>query len=129
MSGIAESKPSTDAYQVIVSPENPVTEVDRDFVRDAFLKKTSEWNGETIRPIDLSAKHAARDRFTREVIRKTPAQLKSYWNQQIFSGKGTPPPVADSAAAVVAFVVANKGAIGYVPVDADTAGAKIVKVN
>src|SRR4051812_45894170 len=106
-----------DGYQVIVNPENPVDSVDRDFLRDAFLKKTLAWSdGESVRPIDLPSRYAARDRFTQEVVRKSPAQLKSYWNQQIFSGKGVPPPEAGSVADVLVYVLGHKGAVGYVPV-------------
>lgn len=119
-----------DAYKVIVHPDNPATTVDRDFLREAFLKKTVEWgNGTTIRPIDLSGRYAAHDRFAQEILKKTPSQLKSYWNQQIFSGKGTPPPEADSPADVIKYVVENPGAIGYLPASVDPGRAKVVKVN
>jgi ABC-type phosphate transport system substrate-binding protein len=116
-------------YKVIVHPENPVSELDRQFLSDAYLRKASDWSrGETIRPIDLAARFAVRDLFVRDVLRKSNAQLKNYWNQQIFSGKGVPPPEADSPAAVVSYVLANPGAVGYLPVDADAGGAKVVKV-
>ena len=75
------------------------------------------------------SKLAVRDRFTQDVIRKTPAQLKNYWNQQIFSGKGVPPPEADSTAAAVAYVLANPGGIAYLPGDADPGKTKVIKVN
>lgn len=116
-------------YKVIVHPDNPVTELDRQFLRDAYLRKASGWrNGQTIRPIDLTTAFAVRGRFSQEVLRKTPAQLKSYWNQQIFSGKGVPPPETDSTAAVVSYVVANPGAVGYLPIEASSGGAKVVEV-
>ena len=118
-----------DELKVIVNPANPVSEVSRGFLREAFLKKSTQWSrGETIRPIDLARKYPIRDRFTRDVVRKTPAQLKSYWSQQIFSGKVVPPPEADTTTSVIAYVLANKGAVGYVPADADIRGAKVVKV-
>jgi ABC-type phosphate transport system substrate-binding protein len=119
-----------DAFKVIVHPDTPVTALDRDFLRDAYLKKTTEWHdGKAVRPIDLSSKFPARDRFAQDVIRKTPSQLKSYWNQQIFSGKGVPPPEADTVADLINYVLANPGAIGYLPADVDSGRAKVVKVN
>ena len=117
------------AFVVIVNPQSSVDSVDRDFLRDAYLKKTTEWgSGETIRPIDLTAKYAARDRFTEQVVRKTPAQLKTYWNQQIFSGKGVPPPEAEAPADVIEYVLANKGAVGYIPADVDAGKAKVIRI-
>jgi len=118
-----------DSYKIIVNPDNPVIAVDRQFLRDAFLRKTSDWDGgETIRPIDLAIRFPVRDRFAQDVLKKTPSQLKAYWNQQIFSGKGVPPPEADSTSAVVAYVLANRGAVAYLPGDADAGAAKVVKV-
>jgi ABC-type phosphate transport system substrate-binding protein len=127
--GSTRSIAADDRYELIVNAENSVTEVDKDFVRDAFLKKSTSWgSGEALRPIDAPSKLAARDRFTQDVIRKTPAQLKNYWNQQIFSGKGVPPPEADSVAQILGYVLANPGAIGYVPVGTDVRGAKVIRI-
>ena len=116
-------------FKIIVHPSNRAETVTRDFVRAAYLKKATNWpGGDTVRPVDLSAKFTVRDRFTQDVLRKTPAQLRTYWNQQIFSGKGVPPPELDSIERVVAFVVANPGAIGYLPVGADPGKAKVVGI-
>jgi ABC-type phosphate transport system substrate-binding protein len=115
--------------KVIVHPDNPIVSVSRGFLRDAFLKKSTEWDGgEAIFPVDLSWRFAERRVFTEQVLQKTPAQVKAYWNQQIFSGKGVPPPEADSPRAVIAYVLANPGAVGYIPATTDPAGAKVVGV-
>jgi len=37
-----------------------------------------------------------------------------YWQQQVFSGRGHPPPVLPSDAAVIEYVARTPGAIGYV---------------
>jgi ABC-type phosphate transport system substrate-binding protein len=117
------------AFVVIVNPDNPADSVDRDFLRDAYLKKTTEWGGgETIHPIDLTTKFPARDRFTEQVVRKTASQLKTYWNQQIFSGKGVPPPEAETPGDVIEYVLANKGAVGYIPADIDAGKAKVIRI-
>jgi len=128
--GLSSASTASDTrYKVIVHPKNPVASIDRDYLRNIFLKKESDWNrGETIRPVDLSAKFVVRDEFTHDVLRKTPAQLRSYWNQQIFSGKGVPPPEASSPREVVAYVLANPGAVGYIPADVDSGEAKVVEV-
>ena len=124
------SNASNESYKVIVNPSNPVKVLDRDFLRDVYLKKAVDWNqGQSIRPIDLSTRFAAHDRFRDDVIRKTSSQLKSYWNQQIFSGKGVPPPEADSTADVIAYVLANPGAVGYLPPNVDPGGAKVIGVD
>jgi ABC-type phosphate transport system substrate-binding protein len=116
-------------YKVIVHPDNPVTAIERSFLRDAFLRKASDWTaGVEIRPIDLAPRFRVRERFTEDVLKKSPWQLKNYWNQQIFSGKGVPPPEVGSTAAMVSYVLANPGAIGYLPIDADAGAAKVIRV-
>ena len=120
---------SDDTFQVIVHRDNPITTVDRDFLRDAFLKKTIRWNhGTVIRPIDLG-KGQVRDRFTRDVLKKTPSQVRSYWTQRIFSGTAVPTPQAESADAALAYVLANPGAVAYVPTSLATGTAKVVKIH
>lgn len=123
-----ETRPGP-AYQVIVNPRNPTEAVDREFLRNAFLKKVATWrNNETIRPVDLTRRAPLRDRFAREVLKKTPTQLKSYWNRLIFSGKAVPPPELASEEAVIAYVLANRGAIGYLSAGSNPRGAKVVRL-
>ena len=129
MPGIASTSRANDgAFKVIVHPDNTSDVVGREFLRAAYLKKATEWHGHTIRPIDLSPKFKARELFTQQVIRKSPAQLRTYWNQQVFSGKGVPPPEAGSAQDVVNYVLANPGAVGYVPANTDPGRAKVIRI-
>lgn len=116
-------------YKVIVHPSNPITWVDQGFLRNAYLKKEIEWaDGRTILPVDLGARFSVRDHFTHDVIKKTSAQLRNYWNQRIFSGQGAPPPEADLSAGVITYVLAHPGAVGYLPAEVDAGGAKVIEV-
>jgi hypothetical protein len=56
------------------------------------------------------------------------AAVRSYWQQQIFSGRGIPPPELDGDQAVVKFVLQNEGAIGYVSGNAELGAAKVLAV-
>lgn len=124
------SVPSQEDFWIIVHPQNPVSVVERDFLRDAFLKKATNWpHGTAIRPLDFGGKAATREHFIEAILRKTPSQLRSYWTQRIFSGTDVPPPEADSAAAVIQFVLKNPGAVSYLPAGVDPAGAKVIKVS
>jgi ABC-type phosphate transport system substrate-binding protein len=117
------------AYRVIVHPSNAATSMTRDQVADAFLKKVTRWqSGEAIRPVDLHGSARARQEFARDVLRRSLAAVRSYWQQLIFSGRNIPPPELDSDAAVLAFVLRYPGAIGYVSADADIADAKVIAV-
>jgi ABC-type phosphate transport system substrate-binding protein len=120
--------PAAAPYRVIVHPRNPAVSAERIFVADAFLKKATRWrHGEAIRPVDL-ADSAPRRKFTEDVLTRSVSAVRSYWQQQIFSGRGIPPPELDSDQDVVKFVLQNPGAIGYVSGHADLEGAKVLQV-
>ena len=126
---VADPERPGPAFIIIVHPSNAVAALDRDFVRDAFLKKVATWrNNETIRPVDLHRRLPLRARFTRDLLQTTPTQLRSYWNRLIFSGKGVPPPELASEEAVVAYVLANRGAVGYVSPATNPRGARVVRL-
>jgi hypothetical protein len=122
----AESPPD---FRVIVHPDNPSTGLSRDFLTDAFLKRVTRWgDGETLRPVDQRADSIVRRRFSDNVLQRSVAAVKSYWQQRIFSGRDLPPPELDSDEAVVSYVLKHRGAVGYVSGNAKLDGAKPVAV-
>jgi ABC-type phosphate transport system substrate-binding protein len=117
------------AYQIIVNPANQIDSVDRSFLSNVYLKKVATWRNDwTVRPVQLSKRYPLRDQFTREILKKSPSQLRSYWNRQIFSGKAVPPPDLESQDEVITYVLANKGAIGYVAAGVNLRGARVVRL-
>jgi ABC-type phosphate transport system substrate-binding protein len=120
----AESPPP---FVLIIHPMNPYQTVERTFVSDAFLKKTTRWpNGEVIKPVDLPAESPTRERFSQEVLKRSVSAVKNYWQQIIFSGRDVPPPELANDDAVVQYVSGHRGAIGYVSASARLPEAKVV---
>ena len=116
-------------YVIVVHPSNPATSLPRKFLAEAFLKKTTRWDhGEVIRPADQVADSPVRRKFSEEVIKRSVAAVRSYWQQLIFAGRDVPPPELPSDEDVIKFVLKYPGAVGYVSGTADVAGAKIVGV-
>jgi ABC-type phosphate transport system substrate-binding protein len=125
---LAQAPVASAPYRVIVHPHNPVVSADRRFIADAFLKKIVRWrHGESIRPVDLE-NSPVRRRFSDEVLGRSASAIRSYWQQQIFSGRNVPPPELENDQAVVRFVLRNPGAIGYVSGQAELAGARVLQV-
>ena len=117
------------SYRVIVNAENGMTTLDRKFLTDAFLKKTTRWpNGAFIRPVDLGADSAVRRRFSEDVLNRSVAAVKSYWQQLIFSGRAIPPPELEAEADIIQYVARYRGAIGYVSANGELAGVRVVSV-
>jgi hypothetical protein len=116
-------------YRIIVNPANPAVSLDRRFLAEAFLKKTTRWpDGELIRPVDLPPNAAARQRFSEDALNRSVAAVKSYWQQQIFAGRSVPPAELNGEEEAMKYVSRYPGAVGYVGESGDLAGVKVVGV-
>jgi ABC-type phosphate transport system substrate-binding protein len=101
-------------YEVIVHRDNPARALSRGEVAKLLLGKIGTWpSGLAVQPVDLPEDDELRERFSREVLGRSVGAVRAWWQQQLFSGRGVPPPEL-SEAEVVAYVAANRGAIGYV---------------
>ena len=62
------------------------------------------------------------------MLDKSLERVESYWQAQVFSGKGTPPKGLNSDAEVIEFVRKWPGAVGYVSPNASTDGVKVINI-
>ena len=117
-------------YAIVVSASNPITSLSREQASKLFLKKTPTWaDGREVVPVDLPEGSAVREAFTKSVLHKSVSAVKSYWQQQIFSGRGVPPTERSTDSEVLAYVRSNPNAIGYVSSAAALGGSvKVVTV-
>jgi ABC-type phosphate transport system substrate-binding protein len=127
--GPAAGAEPTPAFRILIHPDNPATNLSRDFVTDLFLKRATRWSdGEAAHPVDQGSDTAVRARFSEAVLRRSVAAVKRYWQQRIFSGRDLPPPEFESDEAVVSYVLKHRGAIGYVSPGCKLERAKAVSV-
>lgn len=116
-------------FVLIVNRNNPVEALAASEVGKIFLKKAELWpDGTPTAPVDLAESSPVRASFTREILRKTVPAIKSYWQQEAFSGRDVPPPEEASDADVIDVVKSIPGAIGYVSPNAQLRGVKTVFV-
>ena len=124
------AEPPRSAYVVIVHPANRVSRIDRKFLAEAFLRRATRWPDDTpIHPVDLGPDARARIRFSEDVLSRSVASVRSYWQQRIFSGQGLPPPELADDESVVAYVLGHPGAVGYVAAGTALNGATVLEVN
>jgi hypothetical protein len=124
-----DSVSSPPTFRVIVNPHNPTDTAERKFLTDLFLKKLVHWNDvELVRPADLRPDSPVRRAFSEQILKRSVAAVKIYWQQLVFSGRDVPPPELNSDAEVVAHVLKYSGGIGYVSGTADLRGAKVLSV-
>ena len=81
-------------YRLIVNSNNPVGALSRDEVSKLFLKKVPAWHsGEAVVPVDQSEDAEVRRLFSKRVLGKDVASVKGYWQQAIFTGRGSRSPL------------------------------------
>jgi hypothetical protein len=116
-------------FRLVVNPEGAAAPLDRAFVADAFLKKVTRWpDGTAIRAVDLRFDAPARQQFSEQILERSPAAVRNYWQQRIFTGRGVPPPELASDEAVLAYVREHIGAVGYVSARAETGSVKVLEL-
>ncbi len=102
-------------FKIVVNASNTTTSITKEQLSRCFMKQTNTWiNGATVTPVDQSATSPVRVEFSTAIHDRDVNAVKSYWQRQIFSGRGVPPPEKATDQEVLAFVRANPGAVGYV---------------
>jgi ABC-type phosphate transport system substrate-binding protein len=115
------------AFQIVVNTEVGFGSVERDVLADIFLKQRTTWpDGSMAHPVDQLPNAQVRAHFSNHVIHRSVQAVRSYWQQRIFSGRGVPPPELDSDEAVLSFVRARGGAVGYVSLSAEPKGVRVI---
>ncbi len=116
--------------RVIVNAKNPIARLDRRVLVEAFLKKRTRWDDDSvIQPVDLGQKSHVREQFSHDVLGRDIAAVRRYWAQLVFSGRGVPTPELGSEAEVVKYVAGHPGAIGYISSATALGATKVIEVD
>lgn len=67
------------------------------------------------------------EEFRSKLLKKSSAQYKAYWAQQVFTGGAKPLPELDGDEAVLKHVAETLGGIGYVEAGKTRAGVRVIK--
>jgi ABC-type phosphate transport system substrate-binding protein len=114
--GVVLSCSLAKAQDVVVIVNNGVkaTGASKDDIAGVFTgDKSSLGDGSKVTPVTLKA-GAAHEAFLKEYIGKSDAAYRTAWRSLVFTGQGSMPKTVDSEAAMVDYVAATPGAIGYV---------------
>ncbi|NTS78338.1 phosphate ABC transporter substrate-binding protein [Catenovulum sp. SM1970] len=114
---LASTLSNAESIAVIANTEMTET-LDENAISRIFLGKTNNFpSGAPALAVDLGEGNPARAKFQEVVLKKSDAQLKSYWAKQIFTAQGTPPKSTDNIDKLILLVSKNPSVITYVPVD------------
>ncbi len=99
---------------IIVNPANAAT-AGTDDIQRLFLGKTKSFpgGGDAV-AFNLKEGSPAREAFNQAILNKNESQVKAYWSQLVFTGKGTPPKEAADEDEMKKWVAGNPNAIGYI---------------
>jgi ABC-type phosphate transport system substrate-binding protein len=108
---------------VIANPSVKATAVSKGELSDVFTGVSSSLSdGSHVVPVLLKG-GPTHEAFLSEFVGKSDAAFRTAWRSLIFTGQGSMPKTVDSEAAMVDYVAATPGAIGYV--GKDTAHDKV----
>jgi ABC-type phosphate transport system substrate-binding protein len=111
---------------VVVHPSNSAT-MSADDVQRLFLGKLKSFpGGGDANPVNLKEGQSTREQFNQGVLGKSESQLKAYWSQLVFTGKGTPPKELDNDDAIKAYVASTPGGIGYIDASKVDGSVKVI---
>jgi len=113
---------------LIANPSVKASDVAKSDLRDVFTGSASSLkDGSHVNPV-LLKQGAAHEEFLSAYIGKNDTAFRATWRSLVFSGQASMPKTLDSEAAMVAFVAANPGAIGYVSKATPHEGVRVLSV-
>lgn len=103
------------ATNIIVNNSVPAYHYSLNEVRAMFVMRLTQWkNGKTIKVFVLPDDHPVHKSFTKNNLNMFPHQLRSIWNNLIYSGTGTAPIQVSSLEEMQEVISNTPDAIGYV---------------
>jgi ABC-type phosphate transport system substrate-binding protein len=124
-----QAAPTEVQFVLIANLANRANALDRGEASKLFLGKRAKWpSGAPVQPVDLVESSPVRRRFSNEILGMGVQNVKSYWQEMVFAGRGNAPPERATDAEVIEFVKANPNAVGYIGAMTPSDGVKILGI-
>lgn len=111
---------------LVVIGHSSLPKTDRVTLQRLYTGRIVSIGAQTVTPLNLPPGSAARDDFLQMVMEQNEEQYTGYWLVRRYVGKGSPPRELGSIDEVVKHVLANPGAVGYVPLSKVPPGANVI---
>ncbi|WP_415888594.1 hypothetical protein ACMXYV_11285 [Neptuniibacter sp. SY11_33] len=100
---------------VISHPESEVDRLSKKQVIDLYMGRVQHFpNGGKASTLDMPTDSDHRAKFYKGLTGKTLPQINAYWARLIFAGRATPPQPVESSQEVIATIMKDTTAIGYI---------------
>jgi len=127
---VAHAEDEAPVSLVLVANEQvPSSVLSQRQIQRIFLGKAKRWDGGlSIKPVMLHVP-PVQEQFINEILERSEESFSVYWKRMVYTGKGQPPPSFDTSEDLADYLRTTPGAIGYLPLDADHSGLKIVTLD
>lgn len=116
-----------DEIAVIAHSQATFNQITMGETRQIFMGKSRTLpNAQTALPLMHLENSSLRTRFDRAVLDRDSKQMRAYWAQMIFTGRGKPPRQVESDEVMKKEVAANSNAIGYIDGKSVDASVKVL---
>jgi ABC-type phosphate transport system substrate-binding protein len=114
---------------VIAHPGVPLASLPAAELQRIYLGKTSRWgDGTNVVPAMLKD-GPDQETFVEELLGRPLHRFVTYWRQMVFTGKGVPPHSFGEPSAMVSFVAATPGAVGFARPAAVGDSVKVLRID
>jgi ABC-type phosphate transport system substrate-binding protein len=114
---------------VVVNRANPVNELSRSELIDLFMGKYVAFpNDVRAIPVELNNDHKIKVEFYQNLVGMPLSRVNAYWSRLRFTGRKRTAVFKPNESDLIAFIIANEQAIGYVPQSLITNDLKVVYI-
>ena len=113
---------------VVANSAVKAADISSDDVRDVFTgTKSTLKDGSRVTPVTLKG-GASHEAFLKKYVGKSDSAFRAGWRSLVFTGQAAMPKTFDTEAALLDYVAATPGAIGYVGKETDQSKVKTLAV-
>lgn len=116
-------------FAVVVNKLNPVDELSRSELIDLFMGKYVAFpNDVKAIPVELTGDNKIKVDFYQSLVGMPLSRVNAYWSRLRFTGRKRATVFKSNENDLIAFIIANKLAIGYLPQSLITDDLKVVYI-
>jgi len=126
---VSTSAQAEEPLAVVVNKANPVNEISRSELIDLFMGKYVAFpNDVKAIPVELKGEHDIKVEFYQNLVDMPLSRVNAYWSRLRFTGRKRTAVFKPNEEELIAFIIANEHAIGYVPQSLITEDLKVVYI-
>lgn len=126
---VSASAQAQEPLAVVVNKANPIDELSRSELIDLFMGKYVAFpNDDKAIPVELKGEHEVKIEFYQNLVGMPLSRVNAYWSRLRFTGRKRAAVFKPNEEELIAFIIANEQAIGYVPQSLITEDLKVVYI-